>query len=112
MQVNLLHHPNAFPSLNAAFNPAQNVAYAAQFLKDLFTAHGSWEMAVAHYHSATPKYHIPYKQKVLALWKSNKDVTQNTPLLSFRDQPKDPKIEGRLQRLKAMASNRASLYKD
>ena len=29
MQVNLLHHPNAFPSLEQAFEPAANAAYAA-----------------------------------------------------------------------------------
>ncbi|MDR1910698.1 MAG: hypothetical protein LBQ26_02545, partial [Holosporales bacterium] len=35
MQINLLHHPKAFKSLQEAFDISQNVAYAAKFLKDL-----------------------------------------------------------------------------
>ena len=36
MQVNLMHHPNAFNSLEQAFDPvARNANYAAQFLTEL-----------------------------------------------------------------------------
>ncbi len=68
MQVNLKHHANAFRNLSDAFDPQLNVAYAAHFLKGLKNQHGSWYNAVAHYHSATPKYHIPYRQKVADRW--------------------------------------------
>ena len=68
MQVNLMHHATAFSSVEAAFDPATNVDYAARFLIDLKDRTRSWTQAVAHYHSATPALHIPYRQKVLANW--------------------------------------------
>ena len=36
MQVNLMHHPDAFPSLAQAFDPAANADYAARFLVKLY----------------------------------------------------------------------------
>ncbi len=68
MQVNLMHHPDAFASLDEAFDPAKNAAYAGQFLRELHEAQGSWPAAVAHYHSATPERHEPYRKRVYALW--------------------------------------------
>jgi len=35
MQINLLHHPDAFADLDTAFDPAANVAYAGRFLTEL-----------------------------------------------------------------------------
>ena len=35
MQVNLFHHAMAFPTLEAAFDPTSNVAYAVRFLREL-----------------------------------------------------------------------------
>ncbi len=35
MQVNLGYHPEAFASLEAAFDPRRNVAYATRFLLEL-----------------------------------------------------------------------------
>ena len=32
MQINLMHHPDAFASLDEAFEPGRNVAYGAKFL--------------------------------------------------------------------------------
>lgn len=66
MQVNLMHHPTAFASLDAAFDPATNAAYGARFLAALNRQTGSWPMAVADYHSATPELGIPYQQRVMA----------------------------------------------
>jgi hypothetical protein len=68
MQINLYYHPNAFKSLADAFDPVQNVAYAAQFLTGLKNEHASWHIAVAHYHSANPVHHIPYRENVLNIW--------------------------------------------
>lgn len=77
MQINLKHHPNAFKSLEEAFDPQQNIAYGAKFLKALYEKCGNWSTAVAYYHSASPKFHNTYKQKVLTNWnrlcKSSKD---------------------------------------
>ena len=66
MQVNLLQHPDAFASLDAAFDPATNATYGARFLAALFHQTGSWPMAIADYHSQTPELGIPYQQRVLA----------------------------------------------
>lgn len=66
MQVNLMHHPDAFPTLDAAFDPPTNAAYGARFLAALNRQTGNWPMAVADYHSATPELGIPYQQRVMA----------------------------------------------
>jgi hypothetical protein len=68
MQVNLMHHKTAFKDLHAAFDPAKNVAYAAQYLRNLKGSAPSWFKAVGDYHSATPAHHIPYRQMVLKQW--------------------------------------------
>jgi hypothetical protein len=69
LQVNLYYHPDAFGSLNTAFDPAQNAAYAAKFLTDLKRDQGSWQKAVQHYHSSTAEKRIPYQKKVYAAWR-------------------------------------------
>ena len=66
MQINLMHHPDAFPSLEYAFDPRPNAVYAAKFLKELFAQSGSWERATALYHSATPGIGEEYQRKVAA----------------------------------------------
>ena len=68
MQVNLLHHGQAFASLDEAFDPAANARYAARFLLQLLAQTGSWPRAVAGYHSLTPDLGEPYARKVLAQW--------------------------------------------
>lgn len=67
-QVNLLHHPAAFTSLDQAFDPTANAAYAGRFLSSLRTKLGSWDAAVAAYHSATPERGGPYRDRVMAGW--------------------------------------------
>jgi hypothetical protein len=65
-QINLLQHPTAFASLEEAFDPQANATYAAHFLVALRTRTGSWEKAVAAYHSATSERGGPYRDRVLA----------------------------------------------
>ena len=67
-QVNLYHHPQAFQSLEEAFNPATNAAYAAAYLVGLKQKFGAWDPAVAAYHSADPERGEPYRQRVFAAW--------------------------------------------
>lgn len=67
-QINLMHHPNAFPNLETAFDPGANEAYAAQFLKEFFAQIGDLNKAVGLYHSATPELGSDYQRKVLAVW--------------------------------------------
>jgi len=68
MQVNLMHHGSAFPSLEDAFDPAANARYAARFLLQLLNQTGSWPAATAGYHSLTPEIGGEYARKVLAVW--------------------------------------------
>jgi len=69
LQVNLRHHPEAFSSLEQAFDPASNASYAARFLGELQTARGGdWQQAAGAYHSQTPERAEPYRSRVLAAW--------------------------------------------
>lgn len=64
MQVNLMHHPAAFPDLQAAFDPTRNVAYAVRFLKELHGRTGNWAEAVAQYHSQDALRGAGYQARV------------------------------------------------
>jgi len=66
MQVNLLHHPDAFESVEAGFDPDTNVRYAVRYLKSLFARSGDWATATGQYHSGTPERAIVYHQRVMA----------------------------------------------
>lgn len=68
MQVNLMYHPTAFASVEAAFDPQANAAYAARFLTSLFSAHGHWHKAIGAYHSMTPARATAYLDLVMARW--------------------------------------------
>lgn len=70
MQVNLHFHGDAFQSLEEAFDPISNVAYAAQFLMMLREEYRSWTVAVKHYHSATRHLNQPYRDKVYKAWRT------------------------------------------
>jgi hypothetical protein len=67
-QISLQYHPDAFASLDDAFDPAENAAYAAGFLNQLKAETGSWNTAIADYHSAVPDLGLPYQRRVLAAW--------------------------------------------
>lgn len=69
MQINLLYHPRAFSTLEDAFSPESNVAYASQFLGQLQDQTQSWQTAAAHYHSTNPSVNQRYQKKVLKLWR-------------------------------------------
>jgi soluble lytic murein transglycosylase-like protein len=72
MQVNLHWHGRAFDTLEQAFDPAYNVAYAAAFLLDLRASENSWTKAIGVYHSRTPKFSGPYRSKVFRHWRAEK----------------------------------------
>ena len=69
MQVNLGYHPQAFTSLEEAFDPASNIRYAASFLKRLYGRNKSWTIAVGAYHSSNAERGLRYRQKVHSLWR-------------------------------------------
>jgi Transglycosylase SLT domain len=66
MQINLMYHPEAFASLEQAFDPVANTAYAAQFLRTLYAQTNDWTKATGLYHSATPELAEPYARSVMA----------------------------------------------
>jgi hypothetical protein len=66
MQISLTFHPNAFTSMDQAFDPASNADYGARFLMQLFEKTSSWPRAVELYHSATPELGQDYGRKVYA----------------------------------------------
>lgn len=61
MQISLRHHPNAFPDLATALDPAANVAYGALFLKALYDKSNDWMIAAGNYHSSTPGFGDTYR---------------------------------------------------
>ncbi len=65
-QVNLLHHPHAFATIEQAFDPLANARYAARFLTVLRANTGAWDLAVGQYHSAVPQIGGPYRERVIA----------------------------------------------
>lgn len=69
LQVNLRYHPEAFASLEDAFDPAQNAAYAAGYLARLRAETGAWTTAIGRYHSKTPRLSGPYRLKVFRAWR-------------------------------------------
>lgn len=85
MQVNLKQHPSAFTSLAEAFDPMSNVLYAANFLRRLKGSQGTWQKAVAAYHSQTPDLGIPYASKVMARWQGR--VPSGLPLVQTASTP-------------------------
>jgi hypothetical protein len=68
MQINLHHHPNAFASMEEAFDPLANARYAARFLKELYAARGDWLVAAGNYHSQTPHLSEAYRAQVALRW--------------------------------------------
>ncbi|MGA1178993.1 MAG: lytic transglycosylase domain-containing protein [Marivivens sp.] len=65
MQVNHYWHGSNFASVEAMLDPETNIRYAVRFLKELYASEGSWDEAVAHYHSPDPdrgaKYHLAFE---------------------------------------------------
>jgi hypothetical protein len=68
-QVSLQSHPDAFATLDDAFDPARNASYAAGYLNRLKLQTGAWNTAIADYHSSTPDLGLPYERRVLAAWR-------------------------------------------
>ncbi|MBB4287411.1 transglycosylase SLT domain-containing protein [Roseospira goensis] len=95
MQINLHYHGDAFATLDKAFEPQANVAYAVDFLKRLHAETGSWTQAVSRYHSATPKYAARYMKKFRVAWREAKEHAVAAGLPPVRD------IIGRAEEIEA-----------
>lgn len=81
MQINLKYHPDAFTSLDQAFNPNANAAYAANFLRERFAVKKSWILAAGDYHSTTVTLNMAYRQKITKLWNGTRSTPASTPQL-------------------------------
>ena len=73
MQINLRWHPDAFASLEEAFDPQANARYAARFLTALrqevpTPGLDGWLEAVGRYHSATAVFAERYRNHVSGHW--------------------------------------------
>jgi len=68
LQINLKYHPDAFVSIEHAFDPNANAAYAADFLSQRFALSKSWIKAAGDYHSTTPALNKAYRTKVAKIW--------------------------------------------
>ena len=65
MQINILHHPQAFKSYEQILDPVFNINYAAQFIEQLKKDTKNWRDAIGRYHSALPKFNGKYRNSVL-----------------------------------------------
>ncbi len=96
MQINLHHHPNAFASLEEAFDPAANARYAATFLTRLNETRRDWAMSAGHYHSQTPGLADAYRARVLAAWPEEVNRLASNPpgpvMTPFRPQGAAPPV--------------------
>lgn len=90
MQVNLHWHGEAFDSLEEAFDPRANAAYAAEFLSNLYNETRNWDTAAAYYHSRTPERAQYYSGKV------------RVALAELQGQPPAPEIDETLVRMAAI----------
>lgn len=79
MQINLKYHPDAFASLDQAFNPNANAAYAASFLRERFAVKKSWILAAGDYHSTTAALNKAYRQKITKLWSGTRKLPASSP---------------------------------
>jgi soluble lytic murein transglycosylase-like protein len=70
LQVNLMYHPDAFATLEQAFDPRTNANYAARFLNTLYAGDKDWAHAIAAYHSETPILGDAYRVLVMARWQN------------------------------------------
>ncbi len=68
MQINLAAHPEAFETLDSAFDPASNADYAARFLHVLSQQTGHIASAMTAYHSHTPQFAAEYARRLLTVW--------------------------------------------
>lgn len=96
MQINLMYHPDAFPNLDAAFDPATNVAYGAALLKSLRLSSGSWSQAVAQYHSQDGERGRTYMARVLHIWSSpaGREAAPVVTQAALREEAKPAPLEG------------------
>ncbi|MEX2450410.1 MAG: murein transglycosylase [Rhodospirillales bacterium] len=127
MQVNLYYHGHQFASLEHAFDPDLNTAYAARFLREKFRDTRSWLMAAGHYHSTDGEKNKPYRDKVRRFWTgaplrqtshesetdfprtARHDTAQHNPGIRLRHPPVEPIDRQRTEALNARFQHRTGI---
>lgn len=116
LQINLKYHPQAFVSLEHAFDPVANAAYASDFLAERFAVSKSWLKAVGDYHSTTPALNKSYRKQVAKIWHKNKHknksaITSRTKMASLKLYPPSHVAldAGLTKRFNQSFQNRASM---
>jgi Transglycosylase SLT domain len=94
LQVNLMHHPDAFASLEEAFDPRGNANYAARFLNSLYADSKDWASAIAAYHSETPALGDAYRVLVMARWQNGDPHAVVTQPAVYGDFAHDDQVYG------------------
>ena len=94
LQVNLMYHPDAFASLEEAFDPRGNANYAARFLNSLYAGSKDWASAIAAYHSETPALGEIYRVLVMARWQNGDPHAAVTQPDVYGDFAQSDKIDG------------------
>lgn len=105
MQINLKYHPDAFASLEDAFTPSKNVAYAADFLKRNYQETKSWGEAATRYHSKNVRKAFKYEDKLLETWNlltkyGNPAAPDRTAALRDASKETVDRINGKVRRIK------------
>ena len=95
LQVNRMFHPEACASLQQAFDPQANAAYAVHFLNALYADSHDWKQAIAAYHSSTAVLGDDYRRRVMALWHDPDLAGWGLGLaVAYRDFPPQRQIYG------------------
>lgn len=87
MQINLVYHPDAFESIEDAFDPQKNAQYAAKFLKSLYENNDKdWIKAAMAYHSKVPTKAQRYKRKIVSTYEIVKQAQLKLEKALFGEQ--------------------------
>ncbi len=108
MQINLVAHPQAFTTLDDAFDPAANTSYAARFLRTLTQQTGRLAAAMTAYHSQTPAFAADYARRLLAIWPGAAEIglTAEPPAPPEPPSPYTPTFAAQLARDRIAAPGR------
>jgi soluble lytic murein transglycosylase-like protein len=80
-----MYHPDAFASLEDAFDPRSNANYAARFLNSLYAGSKDWPTAIGAYHSETPALGDAYRALVMARWQNGDPRAPVAGLVAYGD---------------------------
>jgi hypothetical protein len=105
MQINLMFHPQAFTSLDDAFDPRANARYAVRFLTELNSTRNNWTQSAANYHSNTAEFAQAYQRRVQAAMPEESRIAAATGRDEQLTQWTAARAEGRFVPGGAMLSN-------